>query len=55
MLTPPIPGRLTLTPGTRTDYPALARFHYLPKRPATFAAVCITSAATLDHNAQASR
>ena len=34
-----LPGRLTLAPGTPRDYAALARFHYLPARPATWAGV----------------
>jgi ribosomal protein S18 acetylase RimI-like enzyme len=34
-----LPGRLTLAPGTPRDYAALERFHYLPARPATWAAV----------------
>src|SRR6185436_3438382 len=34
-----LPGRLVLEPGTSRDYFALEQFHYLPKRPATWAAV----------------
>jgi GNAT superfamily N-acetyltransferase len=34
-----LPGRLIIAPGTPRDYAALARFHYLPARPATWAAV----------------
>jgi GNAT superfamily N-acetyltransferase len=34
-----LPGRFTLAPGTARDYDALARFHYLAGRPATFAAI----------------
>ncbi|HEX8325156.1 MAG TPA: GNAT family N-acetyltransferase [Tepidisphaeraceae bacterium] len=34
-----LPGRLELTPGTRGDYAALERFHYVGLRPATWAAV----------------
>lgn len=34
-----LPGRLLLSPGSREDYDVLARFHYRPKPPATFAAV----------------
>jgi GNAT superfamily N-acetyltransferase len=36
-----LPGRLTLSPGTPRDYAALERFHYLPARPATWAAVWV--------------
>jgi hypothetical protein len=34
-----LPGNLTLTPGNAQDYDILAPFHYLPRRPATWAAV----------------
>ncbi|MDB5328424.1 MAG: glutamine transporter ATP-binding protein [Phycisphaerales bacterium] len=34
-----LPGLIEVTPGTRQDYQTLARFHYLPKRPATWAAI----------------
>jgi GNAT superfamily N-acetyltransferase len=34
-----LPGTLTLAGGTREDYLALERFHYLGRRPATFAQV----------------
>jgi GNAT superfamily N-acetyltransferase len=34
-----LPGALALAPGTPQDYLALARFHYLPGRPATWAGV----------------
>jgi GNAT superfamily N-acetyltransferase len=34
-----LPGTLTIEPGNAADYDALAMFHYLPKRPATWAAV----------------
>ncbi len=34
-----LPGTLTIAPGTRDDYLALERFHYLPRRPATFAQI----------------
>jgi len=34
-----LPGRLILREGTRADYAALERFHYIAGRPATFAAI----------------
>lgn len=34
-----LPGRLILTKGCRADYRELEQFHYLPGRPATWAAV----------------
>jgi len=34
-----LPGRLVLCRGTRRDYEELERFHYRPKRPATWAEV----------------
>lgn len=34
-----LPGRFHLVPGTRADYRALARFHYIPKPPATYAQI----------------
>jgi hypothetical protein len=34
-----LPGQLKLAPGSARDYDTLAPFHYLPKRPATWAAV----------------
>src|ERR1700748_3716183 len=34
-----LPGWLVLEPGTSRDYVALEQFHYLPKRPATWAQV----------------
>ncbi len=36
---PGLPGTLTLAPGKVADYRALARFHYRPKPPATWAAI----------------
>jgi GNAT superfamily N-acetyltransferase len=34
-----LPGKLVLEPGIPRDYRALEQFHYLPKRPATWAGV----------------
>lgn len=34
-----LPGKLTLEPGSPRDYIVLEQFHYLPKRPATWARV----------------
>lgn len=34
-----LPGQLLLSPGRAADYTALARFHYLPRRPATWCQV----------------
>jgi hypothetical protein len=34
-----LPGTLTLAPGSARDYRQLEQFHYLPKRPATWADV----------------
>lgn len=36
-----LPGVLTLEPGTRWDYAVLERFHYIPRRPATWADVWV--------------
>jgi GNAT superfamily N-acetyltransferase len=36
-----LPGKLTLEPGSARDYAALAQFHYIPRRPATWAAVWV--------------
>jgi hypothetical protein len=36
-----LPGKLTLERGGSKDYKALAQFHYLAKRPATWAAVWV--------------
>ncbi|HEY7087646.1 MAG TPA: GNAT family N-acetyltransferase [Tepidisphaeraceae bacterium] len=36
-----LPGRLTLEAGTSRDYADLACYHYLPKRPATWAGVWV--------------
>ncbi len=36
-----LPGRITLGPGETAEYAALERFHYLAKRPATWAAIVV--------------
>ena len=36
-----LPGRITLTSGNAADYRTLERFHYVPGRPATFAAFVV--------------
>ena len=36
-----LPGRLAVSPGIAADYAALARFHYVARRPATFAGVIV--------------
>lgn len=36
-----LPGRIDIDPGKPADYAALARFHYLAKRPATWACVVV--------------
>jgi GNAT superfamily N-acetyltransferase len=38
-----LPGRLTVARGSPRDYFALERFHYVPKRPATWAGVWVVS------------
>jgi len=47
-----LPGRIVLEPGTRSDYRRLERFHYVPSRPATWAAVCVARYLAADEPAR---
>jgi hypothetical protein len=50
-----LPGRFTLTRGSVRDYDALAPFHYLRGRPATFADIRIVRYHARDHPSETSR